>query len=65
MERCKSMTVISLLAIGMLGTAAFAKSVNPTFRTFANPNMGIGGLVPDGWSEVRCVTSLSRSALHG
>ena len=63
MEICKNITVISLSAIGMPGNVAFAKSVNPTFRTFANPNMCIGGLVPDGWSEVRCVTSLSRSAL--
>jgi len=65
MQRCKNISVISLLAIGMLGTVAFAKFVNPTFRTFANPNMGISGLVPDGWSEVWCVTSLSRSALYG
>jgi len=65
MERCKNITIISLLAIGMLGTAPLAKFVNPTFRAFANPNMDINGLVPDGWSEVRCVTSLSRSALYG
>ena len=48
MEKCKNITIISLLAIGMLGTVPLAKFVNSTFRTFANPNMDINGLVPDG-----------------
>ncbi len=43
MERCKNITIIFLLAVGMLGTATFAKSASATFRTFANSDMGITG----------------------
>jgi hypothetical protein len=64
MERCKYVTIISLPAVGTLGTISLVKFVIPTSRTFTNPNRG-NDLTPDSWVEVRCVTSLSRSALYG
>ncbi len=63
MDRRTNTTVISLLAIGMLSTVVLANSANPTFRTFANPDIDIDGLMSDSRSEVWRVTSLSRSAL--
>ena len=53
MERWKNIKIIFLLAVGILGTAALAKSAGTAFRTFTNSDMGLNGLVPEGWSEVR------------
>jgi glutamine amidotransferase-like uncharacterized protein len=52
-ERWKNIKIIFLLAVGILGTVAFAKSAGTAFRTFTNSDMGLNGLVPEGWSEVR------------
>ena len=41
MERCKNITIIFLLAVGMRGSVAFANSSSTTFRTLANSDMGI------------------------
>ena len=53
MKPSKSITIIIFSAIEMFDTVALAKSASTAFRTFANPNMGIKGLVPHGWSETR------------
>jgi hypothetical protein len=63
MERWKCVTIISLPAVGILGTVNLVKFVIPTFRTFTNPNRG-NDLMPDGCSEVYRVASLSQSALY-
>jgi CubicO group peptidase (beta-lactamase class C family) len=43
MGRCKNITIIFLLAVGMHGNVAFANSSSTTFQTFANLDMGISG----------------------